>query len=421
MKVCLVGVKYGTTPIAIRERLAIGSSQLGDALLLLHNYVSEGVILPTCNRTEVYTVTDKGSSPESTVIPFFKAWVNLSDADLLPYTYIHQDEAAIKHLFCVASGLDSLVIGEFEILGQLDRALKEAEKMHLAGLPLVSLFHQALGVGRRVRTETGISRKALSVSSVAVELAAAVVGDISNCQILVIGAGEAGRLVAKAAKERGGRQITIASRSQERASALATTLGGDSVSLDNLAQELSNSDIVITGTAAPHLIVRPPMVKEAMSARPKRPLVIIDIAVPRDVDPEVKQIDNVFLYDINDFTSIIESNREQRENEMQMALKIVEEETERFISRWRAYEVKPIITALVTKAENVRQAQFSKTLKKLPGLSDEERASLEAMTKSIVQKILHEPIQCLKKNTHKKEDYTQVVNELFHLEKEGLK
>ena len=155
-----------------------------------------------------------------------------------------------------------------------------------------------------------------------------------------------------------------------------------------------------------------------MSTRPKRPLVIIDIAVPRDVDPRVKQIDNVFLYDINDFTDIVELNREQRKSEMQKAMEVVEDEVERFIFRWLAYEVKPTITTLVTKAESIRQAQFSKTLKKLPGLSDKEQASLETMTKSIVQKILHEPIQCLKRNTHKKRDYIQVINELFHLDKE---
>ena len=420
MRVCIAGINYGATLVAIREKLTISSSQLQNALLLLHNYVPQGVILSTCNRIEVYTLADEASSPEPAAINFLKAWSNLSDAELLPLIYFHQGEAAIKYLFCIASGLNSMIIGEFEILGQLSQALEAAKKVHLAGLPLLSLFHQAVGVGRRVRAETGISRNALSIGSVAVELAAAIVGDISNCRVLVIGAGEAGRLVAKAVKGRGGKQITVASRSLERASSLAKTLGGNSVSLDNLSQELTMSDIAISGTAAPHLILRPPIVKKTMSERPNRPLVIIDIAVPRDVDPEVKQIDNVFLYDINDFDNIVELNREQRENEMQAAMKIVDDEAERFISRWRAYEVRPVITALVTKAENVRQAQFNETIKKLPGISDEERASLESMTKSIVQKILHEPIRCLKRTTRKEGDYTQVVNELFHLDKERI-
>jgi glutamyl-tRNA reductase len=288
----------------------------------------------------------------------------------------------------------------------------------MVDLPLLRLFQRAIGVGRRVRAQTGISKNALSVSSVAVELATTVVGDLSHCRVLVVGAGEAGRLVTKAIRERGGKQITVASRTLEKASALATALGGKSVLLDNLTEELANADVVISSTAAPHLVLRLPMVKEAISTRPNRPLVIIDIAVPRDVDSRVKQIDNVFLYDINDFTNIIELNREQRRQEIQRVTKVIDDELEIFISRWRTYEIKPTIAALVTQAENIRQVQLNKTLKKLPRLSAEQQASLEAMTRSIVQKILHEPIQCLKRNTHKKESYTQVVNELFHLDKE---
>jgi len=419
MKICLVGINYSKTPVAIREKLTISNPQLQDALHLLGNHVSQGIILSTCNRVEIYTVTAKDPSPELKLITFLKSWTNLPDTDLLPYTYTYHDEAAIKHLFCVASGLDSMLIGEYEILGQLKRALKQAAQAGLVDLPFRRLFQQAIGVGRRVRTETRISKNALSVSSVAVELATTVVGDFSRCKILVVGAGEAGSLVAKAAKERGGKQITVASRSPEKASALAATLGAKPISLDDLASVLGTMDIVISGTSAPHLILRFPAVKEVMNTRPKRPLVIIDIAVPRDVDPRVKQIDNVFLYDINDFTNIVELNREQRQSEMQRAMKVVEEEVDRFISRWRAYEVKPTITTLVTKAESIRQAQLSKTLKKLPGLSDEERASLEIMTKSIVQKILHEPIQSLKRNCLQKRNYTQVINELFHLDKEN--
>ena len=421
MKVYLLGVNYSKTPVAIREKLTISSTQLQDALHLLGNYVSQGIILSTCNRVEIYTVTDRDPSPELALITFLKSWTNLSDTDLLPYAYIHHDEAAIKHLFSVASGLDSMLVGEYEILGQLRQAFKEAEKANMVGLPLLRLFQRAIGVGRRVRAQTGISKNALSVSSVAVELAATVVGDLSHCRVLVVGAGEAGRLVAKAVRERGGKQITVASRTLEKASALATALGGKSVLLDNLTEELANADVVISSTTAPHLVLRLPMVKEAINTRPKRPLVIIDIAVPRDVDSRVKQIDNVFLYDTNDFTNIIELNREQRRQEIQRVTKVIDDELEIFISRWRTYEIKPTIAALVTKAENIRQVQLNKTLKKLPRLSAEQQASLEAMTKSIVQKMLHEPIQCLKRNTHKKESYTQVVNELFHLDKEKPK
>jgi len=415
MEICLVGINYCQTPVVIREKLAVSSNQLQDALILLRNYVSQGIVLSTCNRIEVYTLVDKGCPPELAGINFLKARSDLAGADLSPYIY--QNEAAVKHLFCVASGLDSMIIGEFEILGQLNRALEEAEKTYQLGLPLRGLFRQAVRAGRRVRKETGISKNALSVSSVAVDMAMKGFGDIRNCRVLVIGAGEAGRLAAKAIREKGGSQIVIASRSQEKASALAATLDGDFVSMDSLIQELSASDIVISGTAAPHLILKLHTVAKAMSARPERPLVLIDIAVPRDVDPEVRQIYNVFLYDIDDFTRIVESNREQRQNEIQRAMEIIDDEVDRFTRWWQALEAKPTISALVSKAEKIRQTQLDMTLKRLPALSDEERANLEAMTKSIVQKILHEPIQHLK--THENEDYIRIINEVFRLEKPG--
>ena len=192
MKVCLVGVNYSKTPVTVREKLTIGSPQLQDALCLLNSHVPQGIILSTCNRIEIYTVTDKDPSPELKLIAFLKSWTNLPDKDLLPHVYIRQDETAIKHLFCVASGLDSMLIGEYEILGQMKRALKQAEEMQMVGLPFRKLFQQAIGVGRRVRAETKISKNALSVSSVAIELATTVVGDFSKCKILVVGAGGSG-------------------------------------------------------------------------------------------------------------------------------------------------------------------------------------------------------------------------------------
>lgn len=418
MEVYLTGINYSRASATIRERLASGVSQLKDALLLLGNRVSEGVILSTCNRIEIYTLGNENLHAESAAINFLKTQTNLSDADLLTHIYLYRNERAIKHLFCVASGLDSVIIGEFEILGQVNRALEEAEKRGLVGLPLRSLFRQAIATGRRVRKETGISRSAHSVSSVAVELAANAIGDISHSKVLVIGAGEAGRLVAKAARDRGAQQVFIATRDQKKALATAAILDGSPVPMNSLDQLLTTSDIVISCTAAPHLILKYHRVAEAMSTRPGRPLVIIDIAVPRDVEPEVGQIDNVFLYDINDFTKIAELNRHQRQGEIQQATKLIDDEVNRFTCWWQALEVRPTISALVKKAETIRQAQLSLTLKKLPDLSDEERQRLEAMTKSIVQKILHEPIQCLKNDTGKREEYLWAVSELFHLDRE---
>jgi glutamyl-tRNA reductase len=417
MQIHIAGVNHSTTPIEIRERLAVSNDRLFDALSLLREYVSQGLILSTCNRIEVYSVVESSDSSQPG-IDFFKAWANISDADLSPYIYCYRNEAAVRHLFRVASGLDSMIIGEFEILGQVKNSLEEANKARMVEHPLRTLLHQALRVGRQVREETGISKNALSVSSVAVELAAKAIGDLTRCKALVIGTGEAGRLVAKALKERGVANITTTSRSYEKASALAKSLGGSSVDIGSLGQALTGCDIAISCTGAPHLILDLKTLENAMSARENQPLVIIDIAVPRDVDPAVGRLNSVFLYDIDDFTHISERNRKQRETEIQKAVEIIESEVKRFASRWQAMEVKPLISSLVGKAEAIRQAQLKMTLKKLRRLSTEEQQSLEAMTEAIVQKILHDPIQRLKKDAHGRDDYIRLVTELFQLDKD---
>lgn len=421
MEVCVVGLNHTTTPVEIRERVAISRSRSQEALSALSHYLPQGVILSTCNRTEVYAVGNSGGQTHQAIISFLNARANIADADLLPYLYIYRDEAAIRHLFCVAAGLDSMIAGEYEILGQVRQALEDMEKAQMANLPLRNLFQHAVGTGRRVREQTAISRNALSVSSVAVDLATRVVSDLTKCKILVIGAGEAGKLVAKAVRERGASQITVISRSRERAAALATTLGGRAMALSQLKEELSSADVVISCTGAPHFVLKCTTVEETMHSRPERPLVLVDIAVPRDVETEAGQIENVFLYDIDDLVEISEWNRKQREMEVEKAMEIVEAETKRFASWWQSLEVKPTISALVRKGEKIRQKQLRLALKRLGELSDEDQAGLEIMTKAIVQKLLHEPIQCLKSNAHNKEDYARVVSELFRLDGDELR
>jgi glutamyl-tRNA reductase len=414
MQIHVVGVNHSTTPIETRERLAVSSAHVSDALSSLRKYVSQGLILSTCNRTEVYSIPSTGGSSQPG-IDFLKDWANISNTDLLPYVYSYHGEAAVRHLFRVASGLDSMIIGEFEILGQVKQSLEEAKKARMVRHPLRNLFHQALRVGRHAREKTEISKNALSVSSVAVALAAKAIGDLTTCKALVIGTGEAGRLVAKALKERGVSQITTTSRSYDKASTLAAALGGSAVDIGSLGRELANCDIAISCTGAPHLILDLKSVENAMQARSPKPLVIIDIAVPRDVEPKVGQLNNVFLYDIDDFTHLSELNRKQREAEIKKATEIIESEVKRFNAWWQAMEVEPVISSLVKKAEDIRQTQLDMTIKKLRYLSPEEQQRLEAMTKAIVQKILHEPIQHLKTNTRRRDDYITLVNDIFEL------
>jgi len=418
MHIFVAGVNHSTTPIEIREKLAVSTSQISNALDVLGDYVKQGLILSTCNRTEIYSVGQRNSISQKGNIDFFKKWVNLPETDLLPYFYFYQGEAAVKHLFRVAAGLDSMIIGEFEILGQVKQSLEEAEKANLVDLPLRNLFLHALQVGRRVRERTGVSKNALSVSSVAVDLAVKAIGDLNNRKALVIGTGEAGRLVAKALKERGISQIAVTSRSQDNASSLAAILEGKAVNINNLSEELGTCDIVISCTGAPHIILDHQTVENAMNIRSHRPLVLIDIAVPRDIAPEARQMRNIFLYDIDDLIHLSELNRKQREKEVHSATKIIDAEVTRFNFWWQSAEVKPVIKNLTQKGEAIRKRQLELTLNKLPSLSPEELKRLEAMTKSIVQKILHDPIQYLKENATDNDDYVSLLNELFHLNKE---
>lgn len=417
MRISLVGVNHQTAPVTIRERVAISTTKLCDALLLLHSYVPYGIILSTCNRTEIYTA-DNDSRIQEASLNFLKAHTNNPDSDLLQHIYLSNDIAVVKHLFRVACGLESMIVGEYEVLGQVGQALEIAEKAGMVNLPLRHIFHSAIRTGRRVRQETGISKNALSVSSVAVDLAAHVLGSLRNAKILVIGAGEAGRLVVKVARERGASQIVVASRTQERASALAATLGGIPTDLSNLTKELSTANIIVACTAAPHCILDVSQVAEAMRKRSESPLVIIDIAVPRNVEPAVTEIGNVFLYNIDDLTNIAESHRKQREEEIQKAEEIIADEVSKFISWWQALRVRPVVNALISKAEEIRSTQLEKTLKKLRSLSNEEQESLEAMTKSIVTKILNDPIQCLKLGADCNGNYARMITEIFRLDKE---
>jgi glutamyl-tRNA reductase len=416
MHISLVGINHQTAPIAIREKVAVSEEQLQSCLSQLHHYAPHGLILSTCNRTEVYTTSNDGKLGIEASIKFLKAHSGMPDVSLLRHVYIQQGEALVEQLCQVACGLDSMIIGEFEVLGQVRHALEVAEEVGMVNPLLRNMFQSAIRTGRKVREQTGISQNALSVSSVAVDLAERTMGDLAGCKIMVIGAGEAGRLVAKAAGERGVSQIVVANRTQRRAAPLAKALGGIAVGLDNLVPELSSANIVVTCAGAPSRILDAGHMEEVMRARPELPLVIIDIAVPRNIAPSVGQISNVFLYDIDDLTEISNRNRQQRETEIQKVKEIIAAEVARFVSWWQSLEVRPVVSALMKRAEDIRFTRLNKTLKKLPPLSDEELQSLEAMTKSIVTKILREPVEYLKadKNGH----HAEIVSELFHLNTE---
>jgi glutamyl-tRNA reductase len=414
MQVLAVGLNEKTAPVEIREKVALGAEQLKQSLPLLFNYVPQGVILSTCNRTEVYILVDHDGTGRRGVENFLSELGGISATELSPYLYRLQEDKAVRHLFKVASGLESMVLGEFEVLGQVRHALEEAERTDKVGVPLLNLFRQAVWVGRHARNVTAISENAVSVSSAAVKLARKFFPEFSSRRVLVISAGEAGKLTVKTLFKNGISQMVIASRTYERAEALASVVNGRAIPFHQVGEALGTSDIVFSCSGSPHFILETPCVAEAMQTRQHRPLLLIDIAVPRDIVPEVRHIDNVFLYDIDDLEAVLESNRRKRKREVEKVMSIIEFEVSKFMDWWGTLETRPTITALVDKAERIRREQLTKTIKKMQGLSSEDQARIDAVTSSIVRKILHDPISCLK-NGEQHGNYIQVVQELFNL------
>jgi glutamyl-tRNA reductase len=361
-------------------------------------------------------VSEDGDSPQKAIQDFLNAQLNLSSSNLSQYVYIYEDQKAIEHLFRVVSGLESQIVGEYEILGQARQALMSAEKSQMVNLPLRYLFNNAIRMGRRVRCITSISKNAVSVSSAAVDLAADIVGDLSRCKVLIIGTGEAGQLAARVAREKGVSQIVMISRTGGRAQAIAGLLDARPSTLEDIELELSQADIVFACAGAPHRLLNVEQISCAMQKHSATPLVIIDIAMPRNVDPVVKQIPNTYLYNLDDLTAICKANRNLREKAIQDAEEMIRVELRKFSAHWQTFESRSTISALMSKAEEIRITQLNETLKKLPPLSEEQRNNLEAMTKSIVTRILQDPVEYLK--SVKDMDNEDVVKQIFKLNQE---
>jgi glutamyl-tRNA reductase len=379
--------------------------------------MSNGIIVSTCNRTEVFTISADSQNDRAAGLSFLENCLGIENSILRQYAYNLEAKAAVEHLFRIASGLDSMIIGEYEILGQLRQALEASEKAGMVNLPLRHIFQSAIHNGRRVREETGISKNALSISSVAVDLAAKAVGRLENARLMVIGAGEAGRLVARAALNRGISQIVVASRTREKASSLTDMLGGTAISLKDAVREICHCNIIVTCANAPHSLLTVNNMKAVVHNNPRLPLVIIDIAVPRNVEPEVAQIEGVLVYNIDDLYLVHKQNRHQRESEIKKAEEIVSEEMAKFTTWWQDYKIRPLVRSMMNKADSIRTSQLKRTIKKMPSLSDADRYHLEMMTKAIVTKILNDPIDLLKQRGQEDDVFVKSFKELFRLNK----
>lgn len=394
MHLLVVGLSHRTAPVELREKAALTDAGAREVMrtLLADPRISEVVAISTCNRTELYVRAQDGGAAEEAACSTLVAATGIERAEFDCVRYAHREERAAAHLLRVTASLDAMVVGESEIQGQVRAAFERAQEEDSLGPVLDHLFRKALETGKRVRTETGISAGAMSVASVAVDLArSGAGGDLANTRALLIGAGDMGEATARALLASGVQHLVVANRTVSTARALGSRMGGEGVSFDRLPDELAAADIVISSTDAPHTILSHAHVETAMRARPGRPMVLIDIAVPRDLDPEISAVPGVTLHDIDDLERVVEINRNGRMREATRAEDIVAEEALRFAEWRRSLAVTPTITSLRGRAEDIRTGELAKINGAWESLSPSDRARVEQLTNSIVNRLLHEP------------------------------
>jgi glutamyl-tRNA reductase len=415
-----LGVSHKTASLALRERLALPEGRAAGVLseLTAHEAIHEAVAISTCNRTELYLIVADPVGGENTALAVMSRQAELRPTELLGVIYsLHGVEAA-RHLFAVAAGLDSMIVGEAEIQGQVKRAYELALVEGATGPISNRLFREALGTGKRIRTETGVGRSHVSVSTVAVELAADMLGDLSARRVLVIGAGENAELTARALRDRGVHTVFVANRRYDRAIGLAQRFGGGAIRFDDLPAELGRADIVVSATASPHQIVGREELELVAEQREGRPLVLIDIAVPRDIDPQVRDLRGMVLYDMDDLQRAVARNLGVREVEAAKARTVVDDQVERF-ERWLdSLDVVPTITALRQRGESVVEQVLRENESRWESLSEADRERLAVMARAVVSRLLHEPTLRLKGTVGDDASYVyvQALRELFGLE-----
>lgn len=416
--IVLLGVNHKTTPLAVREKLALaGGYEQPLAALAKIEELGEYYLLSTCNRVEVmFTCKDAAIASERVLDQLFAGAVSPSELERYIYRYLNDE--AVEHLFQVAASLDSMIVGEAQILGQLKEAYRHAAQNKCSGFVLNKLLHKSFSVAKRVRTETRIGASAVSISYAAVELARKIFGDLSGKSVMLVGAGEMAELAAEHLVGQGVAEVIVANRTLQRAINLARCFNGQAVALDELLGQLEHVDIIISSTGAPDLILRKEDVRPIMRERRNRPLFFIDIAVPRDLDPAINDLDNVYLYDIDDLHNVVELNKSERDKEAVKAQRIVAEERLKF-NKWLAnMESTPTIVQLRGKVEQFVRAEVERTLSSSPGLQEAERQGVEKMIAAITGKVLYHPLHFLKSENHciGMQDRIKTVRDLFALD-----
>ena len=419
----LVGLNHRTAGVDVRERFAlVNHCDPEHWALPCTGAVNESVILSTCNRVELLAA-GSGDVPGQMLDCWAKARGAKVD-ELSPYVYVHKNLEAVRHLFSVASSLDSMVLGEPQILGQLKTAYRKAVQSHATGVILNRLLHKAFSVAKRVRPETAVASSAVSISYAAVELAKRIFGDMRGHKALLVGAGEMAELAAMHLLQAGIDEILVANRTLARGEELARQFQGRAVPFAQLAEQLTSVDIIITSTGSQEPVIRARDIRAVLKARKNRPMFFIDIAVPRDIDPDVNGLDNVYLYDIDDLREVVEENLASRRDEAAKAAEIVNEEVLAFSHWLSSLDVQPTIVALIERGESMAREELAKTLKRLGPVDVPTREALEALVGSLVRKMNHDPIMFLKNGGMAQEGNGQRISltrRIFGLDKTGCK
>jgi glutamyl-tRNA reductase len=419
MNIIVVGLSYRTASVEIREKVAFAPTQMEKPLRTLTalDDITEAIIVSTCNRVEIYATTHDIAGGMARIKRFLADYHSFPLETLEQHLYSYHGEEAIRHVFRVASSLDSMVVGEPQILGQIKTAYGYAAEFRSSGIILNRFLHKAFSVAKRVRTETRIASSAVSVAFAAVELAKKIFGDLSDKTVMLIGAGEMCELAAKHFLNSGARGVMVTNRTYERAERLAEEFDGKAVRFEDLFDQLHKADIILSSTGAPHCIIGPRDLDEVMRRRKLKPMFFIDIAVPRDIDPGVNDVENVYLYTVDDLQEVVAANLQQRSAEAQKAEEIVNQEIGQYFKWLSTLEVTPTIVALRAKFDEIRRTELEKTLGSWKELPPDGQRRLEALTNAIMNKLLHPPTSLLKQSGQggRIDLYVDALRNLFEL------
>ena len=420
MKLHITGLNHRTAPVEVRERIAFSDAALPAALRELRGREGfhEGLILSTCNRVEIAVTTDDQVDVQKSLEEFLGQARNLERRKLAGHLYGYDDRDAIRHLFRVASSLDSMVLGEPQILGQLKQAYAVAKHEGAVGGYLDAVLTRAFSVAKRVRTETMIGQNAVSVSFAAVELAREIFGNLKDCRVLLLGAGKMSELAARHLHRSGVGKILVTNRTRTRAEEMASIFGGTIIDYEAYLQSLPEIDILIASSGAPHYILTREQVQKAMGQRRGRPMFLIDIAVPRNIEPSTNQLENVFLYDIDDLGRVVDKNRKEREVEAATGEAIISEEVEKLVARLKTRAATPVIVELQEHLDHLRRGELQRLRSKFGDLTPQQEEALEALTKGLMNKVAHGAIAEIRKSAAQDDGWQTVslVRRLFRLE-----